>query len=144
MLRAAIIGTLVLLAAAGCGSGHGGSSPSDIVGPKWTITSYVFNGAMKPVVSGATADITFADDKTVSGSGGCNSFHGSYTLDGDSIKIGPLAATQKFCADPAGVMNQEQAIMSALEQATIVAPAGSDFKLNDDAGSTMVELAPGS
>src|SRR5690242_16248586 len=99
-----MIGLIVLLAAAGCGSGSGGSSAGAVVGPAWTITAYDFNGALKDVASGSTANITFADDGTVTGTGGCNSFHGSYTLNGNTIKIGPLASTQKSCADPAGVM----------------------------------------
>jgi len=141
MIRAAIIGACLALAVAGCGGGSSGSSAGDLVGPSWTISDYDFNGGLKPVISGSTTNLTFGDDGTVSGTAGCNTFHGSYTLDGDNLKIGPLAATQKFCADPAGVMDQEHAVMSALEKATLVAVAGSGFKLNDDGGSTMVELA---
>lgn len=42
--------------------------------------------------------ITFNDDaKTVTGFSGCNHFNGTYEIDGNTIKIGPLASTRKFC-----------------------------------------------
>ena len=47
------------------------------------------------------------------GSGGCNRMMGSYTLDGESLRLGNVAGTRMAC--PAG-MEQEQAFQAALAQ----------------------------
>jgi heat shock protein HslJ len=38
-------------------------------------------------------------------------------VDGDKIKIGPLASTMMACADPDGVMEQETQYLAALQMA---------------------------
>lgn len=54
------------------------------------------------------------NEENVSGSGGCNNFSGSYNLNGDSVKIGPLIITRKFCDS---LMDQEVKFIKALEEA---------------------------
>ena len=38
-------------------------------------------------------------DGIIDGFGGCNSFHGSYTLDEDLISFGPMASTKMYCGE---------------------------------------------
>lgn len=46
--------------------------------------------------------ITFnTETQNVFGFSGCNRFNGNYTLNGNSIKIGPLASTKMLCIDDA-------------------------------------------
>ena len=45
-------------------------------------------------------NLTFADDGTLSGFAGCNTYTGSFTLDGSAIDIGPLATTRMACQPP--------------------------------------------
>ncbi len=49
------------------------------------------------VEEGTTVSATFSPDGTVGGSGGCNSYSGTYTLSGDQLSVGPLASTMMFC-----------------------------------------------
>ena len=80
------------------------------------IGTWNYNGAMLatggsgkvPVISNTKGiTLTFNNDGTVSGFGGCNNFNGAYTLSGKTtdfgkeISIGPLATTMKYCADTA-------------------------------------------
>ncbi len=60
--------------------------------------------------------LTFEDDGTVSGSGGCNTFSGGVTIDGTSLSFGPLASTQMACPDPVG--QEEQAFLLAMDEVT--------------------------
>lgn len=60
--------------------------------------------------------MTFASDGTVSGTTGCNTYSGSYKLDGGSIKVGMLAMTLMLCDSPAGAL--EPAFAAALQGAT--------------------------
>ncbi len=47
------------------------------------------------------------------GRGGCNNFRGSYTLDGEVLRFGPVAATRRLCPPPQ--MQQETGFFAALE-----------------------------
>jgi heat shock protein HslJ len=55
--------------------------------------------------------VTFEDGR-VAGSTGCNRFTAPYTV--DAIEITALAATEKACATPDGIMEQEAAYLAAL------------------------------
>jgi heat shock protein HslJ len=84
----------------------------------WEATSIQTGDALSSPLPGTTITATFADDGTLSGSAGCNSYTTSYSLDGGEIEITPPAATKKACADPDGVMEQEAAYLAALPSAT--------------------------
>ncbi len=63
---------------------------------------------------GPTADfahllptIEFRADGTVSGFAGCNTFHGTYSSDGASLTLGPLATTKIGCPRPASAVEAE-------------------------------------
>ena len=49
--------------------------------------------------------------------GGCNTFNGEVTIDGSDLTFGPLATTRMACAE-AGVADQEQAFLAAVQDAT--------------------------
>jgi heat shock protein HslJ len=50
-------------------------------------------------------------DRRVSGSSGCNTFHGSFKISGSKLKFSPLATTRMACPD----MDTESAFLKALE-----------------------------
>ncbi|HEX6868542.1 MAG TPA: META domain-containing protein, partial [Candidatus Limnocylindrales bacterium] len=56
-----------------------------------------FDEALRPT-------LVFADDGTLSGFAGCNTFDGSYALDGESIDIASLATTKMACEPPASTI----------------------------------------
>ena len=88
-----------------------------LAGVNWEVTG--FNNGRQAVVGpllGTQLTIAFKDGK-VSGSGGCNSFHGPFKVDGNALSIGPLATTRKLCAAE-GVMAQEREFIAALQTAT--------------------------
>lgn len=88
-----------------------------LAGVKWEVTGY--NNGRQAVVGpqlGTQLTIAFKDGK-VSGSSGCNSFHGPFKADGNALSIGPLATTRKWCSKE-GVMEQEREFISALQTAT--------------------------
>ncbi|AUC82783.1 META domain-containing protein [Lacinutrix sp. Bg11-31] len=67
-----------------------------------------------------TEDLTISFDEAnskVSGFSGCNSFFGTYTANGNTIKFNGLASTRKMCADENGNM-VESKIMAALGEVT--------------------------
>ena len=59
---------------------------------------------------------------------------------GDRITIGPAAATRKFCAEPEGIMDQEQQFFAALERARTYTLTPGKLELRDEDGSLQVSF----
>jgi heat shock protein HslJ len=62
-------------------------------------------GKTRPI-PGTTITATFEDGQ-VRGSAGCNSYFGSYQVNGDKISVGQMGITEMACLEPEGVMDQE-------------------------------------
>ena len=90
------------------------ASSGDLEGPTWTVESISIDGSATAPASGTAMTAVF-EDGTVSGTGGCNTYSGSYSVDGDAITFGPLVSTLIACEDPIGA--QEQAYFAALARA---------------------------
>ncbi len=81
-------------------------------GTSWELYAY---RKTRPI-EGRAITIRF-DDGKVSGSAGCNTFGGSYQVDGDKIAISELFTTLMACPEPKGIMEQEQLILQFLGNA---------------------------
>ena len=73
----------------------------------------------------------------VSGNAGCNRFFGSYTTNGNTVSVGPIAATRRMCE---GVMDQEDAFLQALENAVRFEITGEDLAVFDGQGSVTMRF----
>jgi heat shock protein HslJ len=107
----------------------------------WDVTGY--NNGKQAVVSpvaGSTLTAIFTADQ-VSGSAGCNTYSGPYTLSGTALKIGPLASTMRACADQA-VNDQEQQFLAALQNSTTYSQSGNNMTLKAAGGENQVTLIP--
>lgn len=83
-------------------------------GTSWRLTR--INGA--GIVDGTEVTALFGDSGNLSGSGGCNTYNGSYTVDGAAIGISPLVFGLNYCASPPGVMEQEALFSDLMTSAT--------------------------
>ena len=84
-------------------------------GVTWEVTGY--NNGRHAVVSpklGTHLTLEFKGGQ-VSGSSGCNRFHGAFKTQGDTLSIRPLATTRMMCGE--AVMAQEREFLAALETA---------------------------
>jgi len=68
----------------------------------------------RPVIDRSPAHIVFDADGTVAGSASCNRMTGSYTVEGGTLTLSPLAVTRRMCTVEA-LMEQESRVLSALE-----------------------------
>jgi len=84
---------------------------SDLAGTGWVLEE--LGGATLVDVE---PTVTFGGDGTVTGSSGCNTFSGTYTLDGATVSFGPLATTKMACSDP--TMFVESAFLAAMAGVT--------------------------
>jgi heat shock protein HslJ len=108
-----------------------------LTGTRWVATG-INNGkgGVTSVVGGVEVTAVFAEDGNVAGSGGCNGYSASYTVDGSSIRIGPTAGTMMACADD--VNTQETAYHAALVAATTFGFRDGNLELRDDGGALQV------
>jgi heat shock protein HslJ len=111
-------------------------TPLALVGTPWTLTALGSDDTTSSAAPDHPGLLLFAAGGTVSGSTGCNSFHGTYTLSGDSLSFGPLATTRKACEQE--VMTQEQAFVQAMEQVTGFSIEGPQLTLVDAGDSALL------
>jgi heat shock protein HslJ len=101
----------------------------------------VNNGKGAVVSSAATekATITFGTDGTVSGNTGCNSFSGTYDVDGSTLTInGDVAATMMACEADAQAL--EQQFLTALGNVGAWERSGQQITLSDAGGAAQLTL----
>ena len=113
---------------------------TSIVG-SWAITGYLTStgSAFTSAVVGSKPTAVFDANGTVSGTTGCNNYHGPWKQGADgSIKIGPLATTLVAC--PENLAVQDTSIGHALEASTKAVVSSHDATFLDSAGRTTVEM----
>lgn len=86
---------------------------------KWMLRSYGETGNLTDVLADTEITAEFVSvEGTVKGSAGCNSYFGGYEVEGSQLLIpGPVGATEMYCMEPEGVMDQEQEYLATLQLA---------------------------
>ena len=105
------LAVVVLLSLGACGL-VGPSAGDPLDGTSWVLKAY--GGAS--LIPGTEITLTFEEGQ-VRGSSGCNTYGGSYGVDGDKITMSDLFMTEMACLDPAGVMDQELEYLELLRDA---------------------------
>jgi heat shock protein HslJ len=103
---------------AGCGHSRSAESealvpqdPGDLDGTQWVL---VGTGGTDAVPPSRTVTLNIAEG-TASGSGPCSQFRLPFSVDGDELTTGPIAATKVACAPR--VRRAERRFFQALEKA---------------------------
>lgn len=131
-------GTLILTDAAGTDRVVlSPAKPASLEGTLWTLTGLADGDAIASPVLGSEVTAEFAEG-TLSGSAGCNRYTASYTREGTALTLGPAGATKMACLDPAGVMEQEQAFLAALETVASYATKCASLTLFDADGAVVM------
>ena len=73
---------------------------------RWQLSGFTSGGEAMTPLEGTPITLEFSTATDVGGSGGCNSFGGTYKVEDDAINFGELASTLMACADEA-LMDQE-------------------------------------
>jgi len=107
-----------------------------LAGTRWQATA--ING--QPVLADTTLTAAFGADGSLDGSAGCNSYSTSYTVDGASLTIGPPSLSNMVCEKPAGVMEQEQDFLAALQSATAFSLEAGQLYVKDATGQAVIEF----
>lgn len=102
-----------------------------LAGTQWVLEMLGSN----PPAQGTQATLNFIDENRVAGTDGCNRFTGAYSVDGATLKLGPLASTMMACED--AVMKQAMAFSQALAGTKTFGVANGRLSLMDESGATL-------
>lgn len=108
-----------------------GGSADSLAGTSWQLAEM---GGAAPL-TGSTITLIF-EEGSAGGSAGCNSFGGSYTVEGDTISFKDLASTLMACMEP-GLMEQESAYLAILGGVTSYELKAGDLFLYRADGSAL-------
>lgn len=70
------------------------------------------------VIPGTLVTAIFGDGGNLSGSGGCNTYSGQYSVNGSSITVSNVIFSRNYCPEPEGIMEQETAFANVLGSAS--------------------------
>jgi len=108
---------------------------------RWKLSEYLNeSGALQPAISGTVINAQFTAGK-VSGSTGCNNYSASFEISNSLITIGPVMTTRRHCAEPYGIMAQEQEFLQALAAATHYTLTADRLELRNSKGSLQVAFS---
>ncbi|GAA5531476.1 META domain-containing protein [Herpetosiphon gulosus] len=144
-MRSIISILLITIVLAGCGSTPAATiQPTNaptivdeaaLIGSRWNVLT--ING--KPLVGSKPLPFVIESASQVSGDGGCNGYGGGITIDGTTIRIGPLVSTLMACAEP-GIQDQETALHQQFEQVRIYQHTETHLTLLDAEGSVIITM----
>ena len=110
-------------------------------GSSWEVIGYNNGkGGVVSVIIGTEITANFGEDGQLTGNASCNNYFASYETEGDSISIGPVGATEMFCGEPEGVMEQEQQYLAALGTAETYKITGLRLELRTAEGSLVADF----
>ena len=121
------------------GSGSASQDPAALEGASWVLTQYIAaDGTQQIIDIGVNAKF---DGSNVSGSSGCNTYHGSYTATGNKISFGQLASTQMAC--PGDVMAVETQYLKLLSEAATYEISGVSMSMSNAGGTPTLQFSKG-
>jgi len=96
---------------------------------------------VQSVIIGTEITTNFGEDGQVTGNASCNDYFAPYETEGDQIiTIGSGGVTQKFCAEPEEIMQQESEYLAALETVATYRIDGLSMNMRTAEGSTALNL----
>lgn len=107
MKRLVLVAVMAVVATACLGSDF-----ADSVEGSWQLTEGTVNGEVVPIIDSHPITLTF-DGEQVGGTASCNSYGGTFQLDGSTISFSNLAMTEMACM-PEETMIAEQLYASGL------------------------------
>jgi len=107
-----------------------------LLNAEWELIS--LNGG--DLIEGRAITLHFAET-SLEGSGGCNTYGGSYTVSEDRLSVSGVYATEMACMEPEGIMDQEQAYLQLFNAITRYRVEGDQLELYNEAGSPTLVFA---
>lgn len=128
-----ILGTAVVLMLSACSL-----EDTSLDGSSWTLSSYQDNtGDTVNILPRSTVTAHFQAN-TVTGIASCNNYNASYQADGNKLSFGSVGTTRKVCNSPQGIMQQENAFLSAMDSTASYKLRSNTLEMIDGRGNTLL------
>ena len=101
------------LSVAACAAAPDAEPPAPPVSREVHGTWVIEQARTEPILDKRRARLVLGRDGRLSGHTSCNAMSGSFTLQGDALRIGPIATTRMACGPL--LLEQEDRILTALE-----------------------------
>lgn len=111
-----------------------GMEMNDLIG-NWEASEI----AGTPAAGAVIPSLSFGTSGEVAGNGGCNGYGGTYTSEGNTLKIEGVVSTMMACEDQT-LMTQETTFLSSLQSAASYTIEGDTLTLLDADGTALVSL----
>jgi heat shock protein HslJ len=123
---------ILVIVLSACQAGNP-SKDVDLENNTWVLRSY--DGNLP--IEGTIITLQFKDEQ-ISGNAGCNHYGGGFVVNGQTISFSDIYATEMYCMDPVGVMDQEQSYLTALQSADRFELTSDTLTITTNAGQTLV------
>ena len=123
-MRRPIVACMILVLAALMAKCTTADQGRALLDTEWVLVS--LNG--DALVEGRTITLSFGGT-SLDGSGGCNTYGGSYAVSEEHLRLSELYWTEMACVEPRGLMEQEQAYFQALNAVTSFRLSGERLEL---------------
>jgi heat shock protein HslJ len=113
----------------------------ELLATTWDIVNVDTGDAIESVLPGTEPTVAFDPDGNVTLETGCNTAGSSWELDGHELTVESMRVTLMACPEPEGVVDQEAALVRALESADRVEIAPGELVVLDaDGRITLVAV----
>lgn len=118
------------------------TAPVALTGTTWKALAYNNGkGALQSLATGSEITAVFAEDGTLSGSSGVNTYSTTYATEADGAMTIDARITATEMAGPEEFMTQEQAYLAALPQTATFSIEGDQLWLRDADGAALAHYA---
>ncbi len=122
--------------ATGCGGEDVLTGPSAVMGGAWKLQSLEAQGiGLVNIPQPANYTVEFRDGGQLAVKADCNSCSGTYSISGESLKVGAVACTLAFC----GSASFDTAFRAVLTSANTFSVKGNDLTINSLKGVARLD-----
>lgn len=115
------------------------AEPVVFEGTTWTMRFQEYGNGLNPFIPETEVTAVFNAGE-LTGSGGCNTYSTTYTLDGQRFAVTEVVSTRMACEEPEGVMDQETQFFENLQAAKKLIQTGSLLQLVNADNETIAIL----
>jgi heat shock protein HslJ/uncharacterized protein YraI len=105
-----------------------------LAGSRWQVVQFNDGSGITTLIEGSRITVEFGGNGQVTGNSGCNTFSGSYQVNGNRLSVSQLGGGMMNCPEPEGVMEQEAEFLTTLQSAATFSIDGNRLEIQNGAG----------
>ena len=103
----------------------------------WCLIDAKRDAIFEPLISGTDITLVFSPDGSFSGSSGCNTYNGIWSVNGNSMKFSPIRMTKQVC-ESSSIMRAEKLYIPLLQETATYSVTEENLMLTGDSACTLV------